>query len=262
LKNAIVTGCSRGVGHALASLMLDEGFRVFGVSRSLPSDLLRHTNFHYAQVDLSDTASASERLANYFIRQHKLDRVDYLFLNAGVFGPGVQRVADIPLQDIQNVMGINLWANKVVLDVFIRSAVPIESCAISASVAGVRARAGMGGYSISKAALNMMMKLYAVENPDTFFAVLGLCTLETGLFDRILYPPANAQDFPDIASLQQRAHVEGYLVSAQQRAKDIYAVLTGPLRRHLISGEFTDMRGLLARATEQLTPVSAEPSGP
>lgn len=227
--------------------MLDKGMRVFGVSRTIPQDLLRNESFCHAQVDLSDSKAASERLADYFISHQKLDRVDYLFLNAGVFGSRVQKVSDISLPDIKNVMDINLWANKVVLDVFLRSGVPIETCCVSASVAGVRARAGMGSYAISKAALNMMMRLYALENPGTFFAVLGLCSLKTGLFDRILYPPVSEDEFPDVATLQQRAHVNGYLISPQQRAGDIYAVLNGPLRQQLVSGEFTDMRGLLSR---------------
>jgi NAD(P)-dependent dehydrogenase (short-subunit alcohol dehydrogenase family) len=226
--------------------MLDKGMRVFGVSRTIPQDLLRNSNFHHVQVDLSDSKAASERLADYFIRQQQLDRVAYLFLNAGVFGSQVQKVSDISLPDIKNVVDINLWTNKVVLDVFFRSGVPIETCCVSASVAGVRARAGMGSYAISKAALNMMMRLYALENPSTFFAVLGLCSLKTGLFERILYPPVSEGEFPDVALLQQRAHVDGYLVSPQQRAGDIFTVLNGPLRQHLISGEFTDMRGLLS----------------
>jgi benzil reductase ((S)-benzoin forming) len=124
-------------------------------------------------------------------------------------------------------------------------------------VAGVRARAGMGGYAISKAALNMMMKLYALENPSTFFAVLGLCNIKTGLFERILHSPANAEEFPDVAALQQRAQGDGYLVSPQQRARDVYAVLTGPLRQYLISGELTDMRGLLARDVSRASPEPA-----
>lgn len=246
METAIVTGASRGIGYALADLLLDKGFRVYGISRSVPEGLLRHANFSFLQADLTDADVASARLAKYFVQEQGLTNVRYLFLNAGMFGERIMRVSDMPLKDIEAVMDLNLWANKVVLDVLIRSHVAIDTCAVSASLASVRARAGNAGYAISKAALNMMIKLYALEHPSIFFALVALCTVKSDLSDHSMYPPADPAMFPDIAALQQRVQMPGYLATPEQRAADFYRVLSGPLRQHLVSGEFADIKKLLA----------------
>jgi benzil reductase ((S)-benzoin forming) len=248
VENVIVTGASRGFGHAVAQQMLDRGYRVYGLSRSIPGDLVRRSDFHYVPIDLFDTRAASGILVDYFLRERKLGSISHLFLNAGMFGDRVAKTSDIPLEELKQTIDLNLWANKVVLDTFINAAVSIDTCIVSASMAGVRVRAGNGGYAISKAALHVMMRLYALEHPSIFFAVLGLCSLDTYLFDRIMAPLASPQDFQDVANLQQRARIDGYLTSPDQRAKDVDLVLNGPLRQRLVSGEMVDMRAFLASA--------------
>lgn len=248
MKNVIITGASRGFGHAMAVRMLDQGHRVFGISRTVPTGLVDHENFSFVPVDLIQTQAATATLSDYFLRQQRLPSVDYLFLNAGMFGDRVQRVCDIAMDDMKAIIDLNLWSYKLLLDLLLRANVPIETCIVSASMAGVRARAGNGGYAISKAALHMMMRLYAQEHPSTFFAVLGLCSLSTRLFDHTLYPPADPTVFPDIVSLQQKARAPGYLTTPEQRAADVDEVLHGPLRKKLVSGEMVDMRSLLATA--------------
>lgn len=253
MKNVIVTGASRGFGHAIARRMLDKGYRVYGLSRTVPADLVDEAEFRYVPVDLSQTRMASAVLSDYFLREQRVSDVAYLFLNAGMFGDRVMRVSDIAMDEMKQIVDLNVWANKLLLDLFLRSGVPIATCVASASMAGVRARAGNGGYAISKATLNMMLKLYALEHPATFFAVLGLCSLNTRLFDHTLYPPADPNQFPDIAVLQKRAQLPGYLTTPEQRAQDVDQVLHGPLREQLVSGEFVDMRSLLASAAASVT---------
>jgi len=248
METAVITGASRGIGHALASLLLDKGLRVYGIARTVPEDLLRNPHFEFLQLDLADSSAASTRLAKYFVQEQGLPRVHYLFLNAGMFGERIMRVSDMSIDDIKSIIDVNLWSNKVVLDILIRSSVSIDTCVISASLAGVRPRAGNSGYAISKAALNMMIKLYALEHPSIFFALLALCSVRSRLLDRSMYPPADSTLFPDIAAFQQRAQVEGYRATPEQRAADIYRVLTGPMRQQLVSGEFADIKKLLATA--------------
>lgn len=48
----IVTGCSSGIGHAIASQLLQQGWRVTGLCRSQPD--LPHPCFRWMPADLSD----------------------------------------------------------------------------------------------------------------------------------------------------------------------------------------------------------------
>jgi benzil reductase ((S)-benzoin forming) len=243
LKNVIITGVSHGIGNALARLMLEKGCRVFGISRTIPQNCLRHPNFHHASVDLADLPAATERLTRFLIGQHGIDRVSRLFLNAGLFSQRIAPMTNVALEDIQYLMTVNVWANKMILDLLLGSGVAIETCIVSASIAGVRARSGFNGYAISKATLNMMMKLYALENPETFFAVLGLCLVDTRLGRHVLNTPLEG-DFPESVSLRERAKTKGYLATAEQRALDIDALISGNFREVLPNGEFVDIRSL------------------
>jgi NAD(P)-dependent dehydrogenase (short-subunit alcohol dehydrogenase family) len=241
METAIITGASQGIGNALAVLMLRRGYKVLGISRTVAKNCIDHDHFYPCRVDLSDFPAATERLKQFFFHDHGLTRVARLFLNAGVFGQRIAPMAAVPYDDFDYVMRLNVWANKLLLDLLFAGGVSIETCVVSSSIAGVRARAGFSSYAISKAAVNMMMKLYAQENPSTFFAVLGLCFVDTRLSRHILTAPLEG-DFPEIVALRGRAETEGYLVSPEQRALDIESILSGRPRQHLTSGEFIDLR--------------------
>jgi alcohol dehydrogenase len=243
LENVIITGASHGIGFALAQLMLHQGHRVFGFSRSAPSGLLDNPDFHYCQVDMADLSGATEQLTAYLLGKQRISNIWRLYLNAGQFSQRIAPMKDVTLADLDYLMKVNVWANKMVLDLLLGNGVSIETCVVSASIAGVRARAGFNGYAISKGALNMMMKLYALENPATFFAVLGLCLVDTRLSRHVLLAPLEG-DFPENVALRERAKGDGYLATPEQRALDIDNALAGQMRGRIISGEFTDIRTL------------------
>lgn len=244
MKNVFITGASRGIGLALSTLFLEKGYRVYGIGRTPPAALLRHPHFNFQAVDLSQSEAASNALLQYFRNEADLRRIEYLFLNAGQFSARIADMRDVPLAELEALMSINVWANKVVLDALLNSGVAVDSCILSSSLAGVRARAGNSGYAISKAALNMLAKLYALEAPDIFFAVLGLCNVDSELSRRIGALPLEG-DFSAIEDLRKRAVQKDYLVTPGQRALDIYELLEGGLRERVASGDFVEIRSLL-----------------
>jgi NAD(P)-dependent dehydrogenase (short-subunit alcohol dehydrogenase family) len=111
-------------------------------------------------------------------------------------------------------------------------------------VSAIRQRAGMLSYSVSKAALNALANVYHLENPDVFFAVFGLCNVDTTVARTILQAD---ERFHELVALRGRSTQPGYLVSPAERAKNIIALLE---RRHamaLRSGHFYEIRQLLER---------------
>ena len=48
---AFITGTGKGIGKAIAEILLDENYLVFGFSRS---NMIEHQNFNFTQIDLAD----------------------------------------------------------------------------------------------------------------------------------------------------------------------------------------------------------------
>ncbi|WP_061291597.1 SDR family oxidoreductase [Azotobacter vinelandii] len=239
-----ITGVSSGIGEALAELYLQKGYSVFGTSRRQPYRFMSNPNFHFRPFDLSKLSDMGELFKENFsdVLEHG---VDVFFLNAGVSGNVPARSEEFTLEELQHVLSVNVLANKAILDLMLSSTHRPAACVLSASMAGVRFRAGTLPYSLSKSALSALGGVYAEENKDIFFAVLGLCNVDTGLSRQVSFSQRTA-DFPDLKSLQQRALSRGYMISAAQRAKDILSVIDSPDEYGVKSGIFVDMRTVLA----------------
>ncbi len=228
----LITGHSRGLGAALAAGHLARGDTVSGLSRG---ELTPQARLHQERCDLAvstDIAPALERLCGERIA------IDLVYLNAGVLG----RIAELPataLTDIEKVLAINTWANKHIIDWFIaRAALPSRIIAVS-SGAAVVAQHGWASYSLSKAALNMLMQLYALEQP-----ACQLLALAPGLVDSAMQAELREVDatrFPSVARLH-RAHGTPDMPAAETTAARIIALL--PQLATVASGSYVDLRKL------------------
>ena len=91
----------------------------------------------------------------------------------------------IKLHDIETSFTINTWANKVIIDYMIENNIEVKQVVAISSGASQETYTGWGAYSISKAALNMMMKVYAEEQPDIHFLSLSPGPVDTPMQDYI-----------------------------------------------------------------------------
>jgi benzil reductase ((S)-benzoin forming) len=250
-QTIFITGVSSGLGLALAEAYLDSGLRVYGLSRRAPVELTGRDGFHFAPVDLSrldDVAPAVARLLQ------GVERLDLVILNAGMLGT-IGDMAEMPLEQMRRIMDVNLWANKPVLDAVFSPAPqadrggPREApqagegrevgqvVAIS-SGAAVNGSRGWNAYSLSKAALNMMMKLYAAERPQTHFSALAPGLVDTAMQEAMRALPADAR-FPTVDRLKKAAGT-GDMPDPATAALRVMDVV--PRLRMLPSGEFHDLR--------------------
>lgn len=164
MKTVLITGISRGIGKALAQKFLSEGCFVIGTSTSGKTDW-SHENMSVFQLDLSNSESIKQCVSQIFALDKK---IDILINNAGIWS-GIEGDPVIHMDMLRRTMEVNLFGT---VD-FTEQIIPLIN--EGGHVINVTSRAGSMGYSyhanypdykISKAALNMATKVWAIRFKD------------------------------------------------------------------------------------------------
>ena len=234
IRSALVTGNSSGLGLGCTRALLQQGARVYCMSRrGCPETGLAGD----VQVDLADfdaTARAMETLVD------GVDSLDLVILNAGLLGH-MQRMQDAPMDELRLLMDVNTFANKVILDTLLRREIRVGQIVAMSSGASVSGHAGWSGYSLSKAALNMMMQLYAHEFPqETLINSLAPGLVDTAMQD-YLCEESDAEAFPVLQRLRAARGTED-MPDPDTAAARVIEVL--PRLRGSTRGSFVDIRHL------------------
>lgn len=234
IRSALISGNSSGLGLGLTRVLLEQGARVYGMSRrGCPEPGVAGDE----QVDLSDfdaTAAAMERLLA------AVDALDLVVLNAGLLGH-MQRMQDAAMDELRLLMDVNTFANKVILDALLRHEVRVGQIVAISSGAAVSGHAGWSGYSLSKAALNMLMQLYAHEFPEsTAVNALAPGLVDTSMQD-YLCEQADRDRFPVLQRLKA-ARGTADMPDPETAGHAILDVL--PRLRQTTRGRFVDIRQL------------------
>ncbi len=234
-KIILITGISRGLGHGIAQAALNRGDYVLGLGRKSATDLESNPDFHFAQADVTNGSECATALKTLLNGRTQLDCV---ILNAGTLGP-IADMREQSLEAIKDVMEVNVWANKTLLDMLLAQNLPIKQIVAISSGASVNGNRGWGGYSISKAALNMVVKLYAHEREDIHFTALAPGLVDTGMQEQIRDLPDDVP-FPSVARLKKACGTEAMPDSASAGRNILEAVERLP--DLFKSGTFADIR--------------------
>lgn len=160
---ALVTGAASGIGKACVEALLTRGAAVIGADlNSSIETLYQRPDFLGIQCDLTDENAVVrllDRATNAF------GGLDMLVLNAGVFPAGC-RIDQLKTEEWQRVMRINLDTNLVIM----RECHPLLKLAPQGGrvvVIGSKnvpaPGPGAAAYSASKAALNQLARVAALE---------------------------------------------------------------------------------------------------
>jgi NAD(P)-dependent dehydrogenase (short-subunit alcohol dehydrogenase family) len=168
----LVTGASRGIGHAAFDALAREGAHVVATARSVKAlegfDSDAKSFGGEATLVACEMSSADDidRLSELI--RSRFGRLDGLFGNAGILGPK-RSVSDLPPTEFEAALTINLTANFRLLhrlDPMLRASSAGRALFVTSGVAWKR-HAGWSPYAVSKAALEALVGVYAHEIEGT-----------------------------------------------------------------------------------------------
>ena len=165
---AIVTGASRGLGLALTTRLVADGWQVVVDARDGEALARSVADLGDAVTAIpGDVSEPAHREA--LVRQAEdLGRLDLLVNNASLLGPSPQpALADYPLDVLRTVLEVNLIAPLAL----IQRCLPLLGASAGiviniTSDAAVEGYEGWGGYGASKAGLEQIGNVLAAEHPD------------------------------------------------------------------------------------------------
>lgn len=169
---ALVTGCSRGIGRAAALALAEAGAHIVAVARTQGAleeldDAIRQVGSSATLVplDLTDFDAIDRLGLSIHERWQKLDVV---VGNAGILG-NLTPLGHVTPKTWAQVMDINVTANWRLLrsmDPLLRMSDAGRAIFVT-SGAAQKCKAYWGPYSVSKAALDALVRTYAAETETT-----------------------------------------------------------------------------------------------
>ncbi len=231
MQKILITGTNSGIGKALAKLYLDMGYTVYGIGKKEQS-AIKHKHFSYLSLDLRVTESIAVKLSDFI---NEISSFKIVILNAGILGD-IKDVQNTPIYEIENILRVNVWANKVIIDTLISLDIEIEQIVGISSGAAVNANRGWGSYSISKSALNTLLKLYSAELARTHIVSLAPGVVDTPMV-RYIFENADEDIYSSVKRLKN-----GSILKPKEAAKRIVEALKEVKRYE--SGSFVDIRNL------------------
>ena len=222
-STALITGASRGLGLELARSLAARGWRLVLDARGAPAleaarrELATQTEVVALPGDVSDDWHRAALV-------HAADgRIDALVNNASVLGVSpLPALVDYPIAALDDVLHVNVLAPLAL----IRSALPALNPGARVvnvtSDAAVEAYECWGGYGASKAALEQLTRVLAVERPELRVYAFDPGDMNTAMH-QAAFPGEDISDRPppeeSVPALLEL--LEGDLPSGRYRAAEL-----------------------------------------
>jgi NAD(P)-dependent dehydrogenase (short-subunit alcohol dehydrogenase family) len=222
---ALITGASRGLGRALASALNARGWRLVVDGRD--PDRLAAAVAAFPRPELvtalaGDVGDPAHRTA---LAAAAGPRLELLVNNASALGPSpMPRLAELRPLDLTAILAVNTVAPLALVQAVLPALVPGARVVQISSDAAVEAYAGWGGYGASKAALDHLSAVLAVEHPTLRVYAVDPGDMRTDMH-QAAFPGEDIGDRPTPESVVPGllALLDGELPSGRYRAAELVA---------------------------------------
>ena len=158
MPTAVVTGAARGLGRAMTERLLADGFEVWAIDADATEldRMAGQVDARPMALDVTDEAAVAE-LAG------RVEACDALVNNAGIWR--FTKLVDTPLDEARRVLDVNVVAPLLWMQQFLPLLQRSELASIVnvSSITAAMSPTGTGVYPPSKAALEAMTRMAAVE---------------------------------------------------------------------------------------------------
>lgn len=189
---ALITGASQGLGGAWAAELLRLGWEVVGDARD---DVRLRQSLPSARAVPGDVTDPAHRAA---LVDAVGGRLDLLVNNASELGPSpLPTLAAIALPAVRTVFETNVLAPLALTQALLPALRSAGGTIVNVSSdAAVSAYPGWGGYGASKAALDQLSAVLAVEEPEVRVYAVDPGDLRTAMHQRA-FPGEDISDRQD-----------------------------------------------------------------
>jgi NAD(P)-dependent dehydrogenase (short-subunit alcohol dehydrogenase family) len=223
MKNALITGASRGLGLALARSLAERGWSLVIDGRG--AEALETARGELAE--LTQVTAVAGDVVDAGHRRRLLGAVDgpldLLVNNASSLGASpLPALADYPLDELEQLFRVNVAAPLALVQLALPRLAPDGRIVNISSDAAVEAYGGWGGYGASKAALDQLTNVLAAERTDLYVYAVDPGDMNTQM-QQDAYPGEDVSDRPppeeSVPGLL--ALVEGELPSGRYAAREL-----------------------------------------
>lgn len=194
---AVVTGASRGLGEAMAIGFAREGASVVLAARTVAdldrvAELCRDAGAPSVEVVPTDVTVEDQLAALVDVTIERLGHLDVFVANAGIAVPGItdQRMTTLETYELEVVQRL-IDVNTVGMWLSMKAALPVMPTGGSfiaiGSELGRMAGAGAGLYAVTKASVDLLVRIAAAESAER--GVRVNCLSPGGMADTHLFGP-------------------------------------------------------------------------
>lgn len=161
MKVALVTGASRGIGKAISFKLLNNGYKVYGISREEEDLTSIAHQYEYFRPILGDITD--EVFVFNVIKQIKRDegQLDCLVNNAGI--EKNEMLGFVKLENLRNMLEVNVVAALNLLQLSTRIMKSGSAIVNISSNVGLKGNPGQISYAATKGAINAITLTAAKE---------------------------------------------------------------------------------------------------
>jgi NAD(P)-dependent dehydrogenase (short-subunit alcohol dehydrogenase family) len=200
-RTALITGASRGLGQALATALNARGWRLVVDGRDaarLAATVAALPDPALVTAVPGDVSDPAHRAA---LAAAAGPRLDLLVNNASDLGPSpLPRLAELDPAEFARVLAVNTVAPLALFQAVLPALAPGARVVQISSDAAVEAYAGWGGYGASKAALDQLTAVLAVEHPALRVYAVDPGDMRTDMH-QAAFPGEDISDRPTPASV-------------------------------------------------------------